>query len=79
MQDKERTGRGNHPSMRGKAQPPLKRGEDHGGAKLNEGAIRKIRKRLDAGGTYRGLAREFGVDRTTIKAIGKRRSWRHVV
>jgi hypothetical protein len=54
------------------------RGEDNAAAKLDEGKVREIRFRHAAGGTYRGLGREFGVTGTMVRAIVQRRAWTHV-
>lgn len=55
-----------------------KRGEEHSGAKLNEDQVLEIRRQHANGRSYRTLGREFGVSGTTIEAIVKRRSWKHV-
>lgn len=55
-----------------------KRGEEHAKAKLNEDQVLEIRRQYVNGRSYRTLAREFGVSGTTICAIVKRRSWKHV-
>ena len=50
-------------------------GERHGGAKLNENAVRLIR-RSDA--SARDLAERFGVKPVTIYHVRQRRLWKHV-
>ena len=55
------------------------RGERVGNAKLTDGAVRAIRARYNAGDiSYADLAREYGLNRRTIRlaVIGKR--WTHV-
>ena len=54
-------------------------GETHWGAKLNEEAVRRIRKLHAAGlATQAELAREYGVSVLTIRKVVRRISWRHV-
>jgi hypothetical protein len=51
------------------------RGELSGSAKLTEAKVREIRTRYAEGTGPRPLAREFGVDRSTIREIVCRRTW----
>jgi hypothetical protein len=53
-------------------------GEKHRDAKLTEERVREIRKRNAAGEGYRKLAAIYGVDRSTIKYVVKRITWKHV-
>jgi hypothetical protein len=53
------------------------RGTDRGQAKLNDDAIRQIR-RLAPLRSQRDLAREFGVSRALIRHVIERRLWRHI-
>lgn len=55
-------------------------GEDSPNAKLTEQDVREIRRRLASSPrpTYRGLARELGVSKTTIARIDRRKSWAHL-
>ncbi len=54
-------------------------GELHKDAKLTAAHVRKIRRLHAAGGLgYRKLANIFGVDRTTIKLVVRRMSWKHI-
>ena len=53
-------------------------GERHKDAKLTEKKVIAIRARNNAGEGYRVLAKAYGVDRTTIKYIVKRVTWKHV-
>lgn len=55
-----------------------RKGEDHGGARLTEDAVRSIRARFDAGERYGDLSREHNVSRALIARIVKRRLWKHV-
>lgn len=50
-------------------------GEAHHGAKITEATVREIRSRSEATAL---LAPEYGLSRTTIDDIRKRRSWKHV-
>ena len=53
------------------------KGEDIHSSKFTEDEIIEIRSRLQNEGT-RKLAKEFGVSRTTMKCIKKRKTWGHV-
>jgi hypothetical protein len=54
------------------------RGERHPDAKLNEGTVREIRARHEAGETYAVLALAYGVSKPTVAHACQRRSWAHV-
>jgi hypothetical protein len=57
----------------------ISRGEHRPQHKLTEGQIREIRQRYVARtGTYRGMAKEYGVQACYIWKIVKRTAWRHV-
>lgn len=56
----------------------IARGERCGSAKLTSSAVRNIRLHLAEGCTQRALAREFGVDKSTIGSIAAGKTWRHV-
>lgn len=50
-----------------------------GNAKLNDDAVREIRKMYSEGsGTYRTLGKLFGVDKSVIGDVVRRRTWNHV-
>lgn len=51
------------------------RGERHPASKLTESTVRDIRSSPLSG---RKLARELGIDRSTIQYIRQRKLWRHV-
>lgn len=56
-----------------------KRGEENGNSKLNEHAVRDIRRRYAAGiATFAELAMEYGVSNASIGNIVHGRTWRHV-
>ena len=54
------------------------RGEANAKAKLTTEAVREMRELYVAGGTYRGLARRFGVHRTVARDAILGRTWGHV-
>lgn len=54
------------------------RGETHGRARLAEAQVRDILSRLAAGERQRDLAREYGVDQTTLSDIERGKSWTHL-
>lgn len=58
--------------------PPPTRGESHRDAKLTAADVVEIRAAHAAGCGYRSLARRYGVNRTTIRRVGRRLTWRHV-
>lgn len=61
-----------HPEM-------VRRGTQQSRAKLNDEAVREIRRRYAAGGiSQSSLAREFGVTQVAIWMVVNRRSWTHV-
>lgn len=63
---------------RGRAKyPGGAKGEKHRDAKLTEESVREIRSKSESKG-YRKLAKEYGVDRTTIKLVVRRLTWKHV-
>jgi hypothetical protein len=53
-------------------------GERNGRAKLNGGTVRVIRIRLAAGEEMAALAREYGVDESTIRLIRESKTWKQV-
>lgn len=54
-------------------------GEGHYLAKLTVNAVREIRERYATGSTsQRKLAKEYGVERTTIRHVLNGKTWRHV-
>lgn len=54
------------------------RGENQGNAKLTTESVLKIRHRLSQGESGRAVAKEFGIDPTTVSDIRRRKSWKHV-
>ena len=64
---------------RGRARPIGCPGENHPSAKLTQGKVLRIRKLHKTGVIgYRNLGKMFGVDRTVIRGIIKRKYWKHV-
>ena len=53
-------------------------GSKHGRAKLTPAKVRQIRRRYKKGELLTSLADEYGIDRTTVKAVIDRRTWRSV-
>lgn len=51
------------------------RGERHGNSKLSDSGVLKIRSDSRS---HSVIARDFGVDRSTISQIKRRVSWRHI-
>ena len=51
-------------------------GEDHNGSKLNDELVRYIRK---SNKSNYGLAKELGVDPSTIRDARNKKTWRHVI
>jgi hypothetical protein len=77
---------GNHAEnmadMMAKARNVISRGERHGRAKLTEAQVMGIRARYEKGSPVNGataLGREFGVDHTTIRDIGRGKHWTHLL
>lgn len=56
----------------------LPRGEANPGAKFTAVQVRVIRDRHAGGASFHALAREYGVDRSTITAMVRRETWAHV-
>ncbi len=55
------------------------RGELFSGAKLDAGKVRSIRQRYAGGESGAAIARSHGLHRTTITAITRGETWRHLV
>lgn len=55
------------------------RGVTHASAKLNDDAVREIRQRIAMGDeTHAAIAKEYGVNKTTVSSVCTRKTWRHV-
>ena len=54
------------------------RGSAHPKAQLDEDKVRRIRQRHRCGETLKKLAREFGVNPSTISQCVNRKTWIHV-
>jgi len=54
------------------------RGERHGMSKLTAKTALSIRTRAAAGEPKRALARAYGVSKTTVRDVVRRRTWNHV-
>lgn len=55
-----------------------RRGEDNGRAKLTADQVREIRRRADAGESYKDLSREYHVSESTCHSIIQRKTWKYV-
>lgn len=58
--------------------PPLKRGSEAPLAKLDEGRVRRLRKKAAAGVSTSQLATEFGISTGNVRKIVRRNTWKHV-
>lgn len=67
----DRNGARTHPEK-------ILRGENNGKAKLTNDQVRDIRRRVNAGEKQNALAIEFGVLKSTINSIIKRRNWKNI-
>lgn len=54
-------------------------GERNGRAKMTAAIVVELRRRHAAGEQFKPLAREFGLDKMTIKNAIRRRTWSHVL
>lgn len=61
--------------MHSKGRGPNQKGVLNGNSKLNEDAVREIRRAHSVGESKRGLGRRFGVTMTTITRIVRRVHW----
>jgi hypothetical protein len=55
---------------------PVRRGESHGRAKLTAEQVLDIRRRHQAGETFSAMAREFGVNKSSIRKAVIGKAWR---
>ncbi len=62
--------------LRTRAHLPIKYGLEHSNAKLSPSAARDIRDAVVKGESLRGLARRYGVDRTTIRDLVRGKTWK---
>lgn len=54
------------------------RGDRNGHAKLTAASARAIKAQLDAGGSHRTIARQFGVSASAVAHINTGRNWSHI-
>jgi len=81
MADKSRKERGSGERHRSRTRPDsIIRGTASPNAKLDEEAVRDIRRRYgpDGGPSMSALARQYGVDISVIHGVIHRKSWKHV-
>lgn len=69
MQDKHRKGRAKGSGVKGSRV---------GTSKLTEGLVAEIRLKHSSGSSIHGLARAYGVTRTSVRRVVNNESWRHV-
>lgn len=74
----ERLARGDRHSSRTRPES-VARGDQHGRAVVTERDVRDIRRLRGEGATCAALAALYGVRESTISAITRRETWRHVV
>lgn len=53
-------------------------GNDCPAAKLTENLVLELRSMRDAGATYKQLMEHFGIAKSTVADIVKRKNWRHI-
>jgi hypothetical protein len=61
--------------IKNRGNPGKSQGEKHGMAKVNEETVREIRSSSESGVA---LANKFGISRTTVSEIRKRKTWCHI-
>lgn len=83
MEDMRRKERGSKPPVAKKGRATTVKGETHGGARLTEDAVRRLRKmRIRGDGKkipFRQLGTWFGIKAAQACAIYHRRAWAHVI
>jgi hypothetical protein len=67
---------GTHPYRRDPDRVP--RGERRGNAKLNESAVREIRRLAASGVAQNALAASYGISKAAMHGIVHGKSWQHV-
>ncbi len=55
------------------------KGIEHGRSKMTPTTVKNLRRRRAAGASYRTLAKEFGIDHTTVAQIVRGETWAHVI
>ena len=64
--------------LRNRSHLPLNYGEKNGASRLTETSIRLIHMQHQQGVSLRRLAREFKVDRNTIRKVTRGITWKHI-
>jgi len=54
------------------------RGQKHGRSKLTESQVHEVREKANKGIFQYVIAQEYGVDRSTIGLIVRRKNWQHI-
>ena len=67
------------PSKSGIGHAGYVRGERQHSAKLTEHLVREIRRRIIAGEAQAAMAREYNVSMSSVNALVKRETWKHVI
>jgi hypothetical protein len=66
-------------ASKGRMVIPHPQGTAHTLAKLDDEAVREIRRRVAEGETQRGVASRFGIPQVAVWRIVRRKSWAHVI
>lgn len=65
--------------LRDRSDLPIKVGSGNGRAVLNESRVAEVRARHAAGESIRSLAKAFGIDKRTLQAVLRGKTWKHVM
>lgn len=65
--------------MAAKGRADRRPGEKHPLSKLTDAAVFEVRARASAGEAHTSIAKEFGVHPSTISAVVRRETWRHLL
>ena len=58
--------------------PPIFRGEDANSSKLTNTKVLEMRDLMSRGATTREMVVRYGIERSTVKRIRNRRTWKHI-
>lgn len=82
QQDASRKGRKatklTHPTMWKNSRPPWRPGEQNGGSKLTDAVVTEMRQAHRMGLKLADMARELGVDKSTVSKAVSGKTWRHL-
>lgn len=65
--------------LRTRAHLPIRLGADNGAAKLTDALVLTIRQEKAGGASIGGLARRHGVNKRTMQALLRGKTWRHLL